>query len=823
MMSRGSDKVASGVKAYEKLGAFYLGRPYDPESGETLPQPLLYDSKDLLTHAMCVGMTGSGKTGLCISLLEEAALDGIPALIIDVKGDLGNLLLNFPSLKGEEFRPWIDEGEADRQGMDPDAFAASQAALWKNGLAKWNQDGARLKKLQEAAEVAIYTPGSEAGLPVSILSSFEAPPAELLADNDLLQERISTTVSSLLGLLGINADPLKSREHILLSTLLDRVWRQGKSLDLAGLILSLQDPPIERIGVLPLDSFFPAKNRFELAMSINNLLAAPGFQSWLSGTPLDVDRLLYTNTGKPRLAIFSIAHLSDAERMFFVSLLMNQTLGWMRSRSGTSSLRAILYMDEIFGYLPPVANPPSKRPILTLLKQARAFGLGLVLATQNPVDLDYKALSNIGTWFLGRLQTKRDKERVLSGLVGAAGGPSRGELERQLSGMGKRVFLLHNVHEEEAVPFKVRWAMSYLRGPLTRQQIQRLMADKREAEPEKRSAETVSGASGEASPRVEPDVAGGKAARPVLPPEIPEVFLPYRGRVEGLVYQPFLLGESRVHFSDTRKGIETSEEVLLLARFRETISEVDWVEAEVLDVSSDELEREPAEGGRFADPPRVATQKRSYSSWKKSFADTLYRSRRLRLMKSPTFSLVSTPGESERDFRIRLTEVAREERDECVGKLRDKYAKKLQTLEGRIRRAVQKVEVQEEQARGQKFKTALSIGSTLLGAFLGRKAFSSTSVRRAGSAMRGFGRNAKEAQDVVRAEEDLASLEEKRRDLEVELEAEVEELEERFDAQAEVLEPLAIKPRRADIAVKRVALAWVPFREKGEGLERAWL
>lgn len=797
---------------YEKLGAFYLGRPYNPESGETLPQPLLYDSKDLLTHAVCVGMTGSGKTGLCISLLEEAAIDGIPALIVDVKGDLGNLLLNFPALRGEDFQPWVDEGEAARQGLAPDTFADAQAELWKNGLAKWGQDGDRLRRLQEAADVAIYTPGSEAGLPVSILSSFEAPPAAMLEDNDLLQERIATTVSSLLGLLGIDADPLKSREHILLSNLLDRMWREGKGVDLAGLIQSLQDPPIERIGVLPLDSFFPPEDRFELAMSINNLLAAPGFQSWLSGTPLDVDQLLYTETGKPRLAIFSIAHLSDAERMFFVSLLMNQTLGWMRSRSGTSSLRAILYMDELFGYLPPVSNPPSKRPLLTMLKQARAFGLGLVLATQNPVDLDYKALSNIGTWFLGRLQTERDKERVLSGLVGAEGGPSRSELAGLLSGMGKRVFLLHNVHEEEPVPFKVRWAMSYLRGPLTREQIGRLMAERKGAV----------AASADASPPVVAESNGGGAeARPVLPPDVSEVFLRHRGPGDGLVYRPFLLGESRVHFSDHRKGIETSEEVVLLAHLPEEVSSLDWYEAEAVDFSDGDAEKDPAAEARFGALPDVAGKTRSYASWRKAFADTLYRSRRLELWKSPTFKLTSQPGESERDFRIRLAEAAREERDERTDALREKYGKKLQTLEDRIRRAEQKVEVQKEQARGQKFKTAMSIGSTLLGAFLGRKTFSGN-VTRASSAMKGFGRSAKESQDVERAEDDLAVLVERRREMEAELQTEIDELAERFDAQAEELEPLHVKPRRADVAVKRVVLAWVPFRESDVGLERVW-
>ena len=469
--------MSAMADVYEKLGAFYLGRPLDPDSGETLAAPLLYDSKDLVTHAMCVGMTGSGKTGLCISLLEEAAIDGIPALILDVKGDLGNLLLTFPELRGRDFRPWINEEDAARKGLTAEQYAHAQAELWKNGLGEWDQDGDRIARLRAAAEFAIYTPGSEAGLPISILSSFRAPADAAELDADLLQERVGTTVSSLLGLLGIDADPLRSREHILLANLLTNAWKEGRDLDMSSLIQGIQEPPFDRVGVLSLDSFYPAKDRFELAMAVNNLLAAPGFQSWMKGDSLEIDRLLYTPSGKPRVAIFTISHLDDAERMFFVSLLLNQVLGWMRSRSGTTSLRALVYMDEIFGYLPPVANPPSKRPLLTMLKQARAFGVGLVLATQNPVDLDYKALSNIGTWFLGRLQTERDKKRVLDGLEGAGEGAlSRRELERALSDLGKRVFLLHNVHEDGPVKFKVRWAMSYLRGPLTRNQIQELTA-----------------------------------------------------------------------------------------------------------------------------------------------------------------------------------------------------------------------------------------------------------------------------------------------------------------------------------------------------------
>ncbi|MBW2426372.1 MAG: ATP-binding protein, partial [Deltaproteobacteria bacterium] len=470
------------IEDYEKLGAFYLGRPVDAETGEDLPGPLLYDSKDLTTHAVIVGMTGSGKTGLAISLLEEALIDGVPVLAIDPKGDLGNLLLTFPELRAEDFRPWIDEGAATRAGQTPEAFAASQARFWREGLASWGQGPERLSRLEAAAERVIYTPGSEAGRPLSILRSLDAPPPATLEDEEAFRERILSSVAGLLGLLGIEADPLQSREHILLSTLIERAWREGRNLDMASLIHQIQNPPIERVGILELETFYPADERFALAMRMNSLLASPAFAAWREGEPMDIGRMLRASDGRPRLSIVSIAHLSDHERMFVVTMLLGQLVSWTRAQSGSQSLRAILYMDEVFGYLPPTANPPSKTPMLTLLKQARAYGVGVVLATQNPVDLDYKALSNCGTWLLGRLQTERDKARVIDGLESAAGSAAanldRKALERTLSRLESRVFLMNNVHEDEPVLLRSRWALSYLAGPLSRAQIGRLSTER---------------------------------------------------------------------------------------------------------------------------------------------------------------------------------------------------------------------------------------------------------------------------------------------------------------------------------------------------------
>src|SRR5262245_16375781 len=515
------------VADFEKLGAFYLGRGYDPAKDQLAADPLMYDSRDLTTHAVCVGMTGSGKTGLCISLIEEAALDGIPSLVIDPKGDIANLMLTFPGLSAAEFQPWIDPAEAERKGTTVDALAAKTAEAWKNGLAEWGEDGERIPRFRGAVDFAIFTPGSNAGLPLSILRSFAPPPAG--SDAGATRERISAAVSGLLGLVGIAADPLKSREHILLSAIVDSAWSKGNALDLAGLIGAIQKPPFDKVGVFDVETFYPAKDRLELAMAVNNLLASPGFGVWLEGEALDVQRLLFTPDGKPRVSIISIAHLNDAERMFVVTLIANELVAWMRRQPGTSALRALFYMDEIFGYFPPTAMPPSKLPMLTLMKQARAFGLGGVFAPQNPVDLDYKGLSNAGTWFIGRLQTERDRDRVIDGLLSAQAGASfdRGELAKLMAGIAPRVFLLRNVNDDAPTLFRTRWALSWLRGPLTLPEITRLMDGRRPAK--------------SADPAAAATVPGTPAARPALPSGVEEVFLAAKPGSGALTYRPRVL------------------------------------------------------------------------------------------------------------------------------------------------------------------------------------------------------------------------------------------------------------------------------------------
>ena len=813
---------------FEKLGVFYLGRRFNLSAGKPEQELILYDSKDLVTHAVCVGMTGSGKTGLCVAMLEEAAIDGVPAIVIDPKGDLGNLLLTFPDLSPQEFAPWVNEDDARRKGLSPADYAAQQAQLWKEGLAKWGQSGERIKRLRDAAEFAIYTPGSTAGLPVSIIRSFDAPPPELVEDRELFQDRINTTVSSLLGLIGVEADPINSREHILLSTLFADAWKNGQNLDLAGIIQRIQQPPVTRVGVMDLDSFFPAKDRFGLAMKLNNLLAAPGFENWMAGEPLDVGNALYTPAGKPRVAIFSIAHLGDAERMFFVSLLLNQVVGWMRGQSGTTSLRAILYMDEIFGYFPPTANPPSKQPLLTLLKQARAFGLGVMLATQNPVDLDYKGLSNCGTWFIGRLQTERDKARVLDGLEGAAASAAssfdRGEMEKTLAGLGSRVFLMNNVHEDRPEIFETRWVMSYLRGPLTRNQIKALMDPVKGVH---RVAEATPPAAGAARSGASPSEATDVSrARPVLPPDVRQYFVPVRStRPAGatLVYEPMAFGEARVFFADAKTGAEQEREIAYLARFGEGTVGVDWDSAESIDLTESDLETEPLAQAAFAPVPRSASSAKPYEGWKKSLAESLFRREKLELLKSPATGEFSRAGESERDFRVRLGQAAREQRDAAVEQLRQKYAPKMAAIEERIRRAQQAVEREQSQASQSKWSTVMSVGASILGAVLGRKTMSAANVTRAASAARGAGRVMKESGDVGRAQENVEALQQQLVDLDAQFKEETDALEARFDAASEPLETVTLRPKKTNITVKAVALAWTPsWRDAAGTSTPAW-
>ncbi len=800
------------TEEFEKLGAFYLGRPYDLDTKKRGDGLILYDSKDLVTHGVVLGMTGSGKTGLCLALLEEAAIDGIPAIVIDPKGDIANLLLTFPDLKAADFRPWINEDDARRKGLDPDAFAAAQAGTWAKGLAESGQDGQRIARLRSAVEIALYTPGSNAGLPVSILSSLECPPPEVADDTEAMADRIESTVSSLLALLGVDADPLQSREHLVLSNIFRHAWSQGQDLDLPGLIQNLQHPPFDQVGVMPLDSLFPEKDRMALALRLNNLLAAPGFDLWLQGEALDPSRLLHTAAGKPRVAIFSIAHLGDAERMFFVSLLLNQMVAWMRAQSGTTSLRALVYMDEIAGYLPPTAAPPSKKPMLTLLKQARAFGVGVLLATQNPVDLDYKALSNIGTWFLGRLQTERDKLRVLDGLEGSAAGQAAGfdraTMEKTLSALGNRVFLMNNVHEDEPVVFETRWVMSYLAGPLTRAQLKVLADPMRAAQPAatgkgKPAAEAVPGKAA---------AGGGTMVKPQVAKQIDEFFLPLPPDSDpaDFVYQPRVLRAGRIGIEDAKLGVSLTDETCDLVPIDDDRAAADWKHATPFDADVSTLSRAAVPGVAFQSLPKELGEAKFYTAVKRDYADQLAEEGGVDLLRSPSLGEVSQPGEHERDFRLRLVQKAREARDERVRLLREDYAKRLAREQDDVGRAQAAVDREKAQAATAKWSTLASVGSALLGAFMGRKKISVTNLRRVGTVGTSMSRTLGQSGDVNRAEDKLAAELEDVAKLEEELQGKIREIESTIDPVTETLESVRLRPLKKNVSVQSCGLAWVP-------------
>ncbi len=843
---------------FEQLGAFYLGKQYDLPARQLQDDLLLYDSKDLTTHAVCVGMTGSGKTGLCLALLEEAAIDGIPAIAIDPKGDLGNLLLTFPELRPADFEPWVDSSAAAQAGKTTAEVAAETADRWRQGLADWGQQPERIARFRDAVDIAIYTPGSTAGLPLTVLRSFDAPPPAVRDDLDLMRERITAAVSGLLGLLGINADPVRSREHILLSNLLDHHWRKGESLDIAGLIRAIQSPPFATVGVMDLESFYPSKARGELALALNNLLASPSFAGWMEGEALDIQRLLYTAEGQPRLSIISIAHLSEPERMFFVTLLLSEVLAWVRSQGGTSSLRALLYMDEIFGYFPPVANPPSKRPMLTLLKQARAYGMGVVLATQNPVDLDYKGLSNTGTWFIGRLQTERDKARVLEGLEGASAeaGASfdRARMEQTLAGLGQRVFLMNNVHENAPIVFQTRWVLSYLRGPLTRDQIRALMEPRKAAQQRSDTKPPVPpippGASASSGDKPQgasqgglllpndlfdtPSAASERAAetpvaspeasaattqtsavvRPLLPIEANEQFAACPtsgGNSAPLVYCPALFMQAKLHYVKSPFDIDAWQTGSWLQPIRGTeLPTPTWQAAVAIDPQKWKLTEQPQAGAQFSEMPAELLRGKTYASLVRQGKDWLYQTQKLTVWRSSDLEQTSRPGETESEFRIRLSQLAREKRDEAKERLQERYSSKFTTLAGRIRTAEARVTREQGQFQQASLDTTVSLGESIFGSIFGRKIFSRTNASKVSRTVRGVGKARQQQADVAKAEAALADLREQKAELEQQLRDELAQIAQQFQPDQLALAQERLGPRKGDLLVEKVSLVWVP-------------
>lgn len=769
--------MAFDPATYELLGAFFLGRERDNPA-----RPVLYNSRDLTTHAVCVGMTGSGKTGLCVALLEEALIDNIPAIVIDPKGDIGNLKLTFPNLAPDDFAPWME---------DPSG-APAEAAKWRDGLASWGQSPARVQRLRDAGAVTIFTPGSTAGRPVSILGSLRAPNQATIADAELFADRVSSTVSSLLGLLGnASPDPMQDPEHVFLSNLLSHVWRAGGDLDLAGLIGAIQRPPFDRVGVMALDDVFGPKQRAALAMRCNNLLAAPAFAPWLQGDDLDVGQLLFDN-GRPRVSVFSIAHLNDAERMFFVSLLVGRVLDWTRQQSGTSSLRALLYMDEVFGFLPPVANPPSKQPLLTMLKQARAFGVGVVLATQNPVDLDYKALSNTGTWFIGRLQTERDVARVVDGLLGADDGLDRATVERTIAGLGSREFLLHNVREEP-VTMQTRWVLSYLRGPLTREEIRKLEAPP--VAPQPVAPQPVAPVAPTPAPVAEPAPEARQQGKHL------RLNLPSSG--EQLIWRPMVYGAGAV----TADGLVTR-----FGRIRGLSDGTmfDWAEASEVQLDPAHL-LDDGPDGAYLDVDPAALHPETWKRWGDELQQFAVAQMGTTTHSCKKLRLTQEPGESEAAFRQRVDHAIRERRDEAVDKLRERYARKVEAAQSKVDRARDVLEREQDQARAAKLDAAVNVGEALWGMFGGRKR--SVTASRATRVM-------KEGRDVERASEKLDALRQEQVELQEEMENALTDESLKFGREDFPITTTQKRLRAQDVAIQFCQLVWVPYWQASDGQRR---
>ncbi len=819
------------MSVYESAQSFYLGKEYDLASGQRSDRYLLYDSKDLTTHALTLGMTGSGKTALGIALLEEAALDHIPSLIIDPKGDMGNLKLLFPDLKSEDFRPWVSQGQADRQGMSVDQLAEAEAMKWREGLADWEQGPDRLAKLRDQAQVNLYTPGSSRGQALSLLKSLERPSDGVMEDLETLNDYASSRVQALLGLLGMNEDPMSSPKHILLHHILLNQWEQGNSLDLPTLIRLIQEPGITQFGALSLEEFFPAQARQALAVEVNNLLANPKFSKWTQGAPLDFGRMLYTPEGKACVNVFTISHLDDRERMFFVTTFLNEVVSWMRDQTGTSSLRLILYMDEIFGYFPPVANPPSKKPLLNLLKQARAYGLGLVLSSQNPVDLDYKGLSNIGTWFIGRLQTEQDKARLLDGLESIdktdREGFSKADLSKALSALPPRVFLMNNIHETGPVFFQTRWVMSYLPGPLSLQDINLLEKKATDSEvPVEESVKPASVQEDTLAPAVpapsslkqekaaEEDMPISLQAR--LPDGIRQVYMPLSQTVDlnrSLAYYPGLYALVETNFMDKKTGISETEKTIHTTVLDKGLIEVSWEREAKASLKPDSLLSSGQASIPIREVPASFSKKTNFTQWEKDLIDLLYRAQTYDLARNTLTGLVQAPGETLEEFQARNRLAVREVRDKAVDDLRLKYQKKIQSAEEKVRKANQAVQREKDQAKQSTFSAMVNAGNTVLNALMGRKAFSKTTMNKASMTARSAGRSRQQAQDVVRAEETLATYEADLERLNQEAQTEMDALSARYEEEGQAVEITHISPKKSDIKVRNLSVIWLPYYE----------
>jgi len=815
---------------------FYFGNGYDLKEGAIIPDKLTYyNPQDLTTHAVITGMTGSGKTGMGIILLEEAALKGIPAILIDPKGDLTNHLLHFPDFKASDFAPWVDADAAKREGQTVEEAAEAAAANWKKGTERSGIDRESMEKLSNAVDYVIYTPGSDAAIPVSILSSLKAPQISWDENKEMLREVISSTVTALLELVGFkNIDPVRSREHILMANIFENAWSKGENLDLESLILQVQNPPFEKLGVFAVSKFYPEKERLELAMLLNNFIAAPSFESWLEGQPLDIQSMLYSPDGKPKHSVFYLAHLADAERMFFITLLYSAIETWMRTQSGTSDLRALVYFDEIVGYLPPVANPPSKPIILRLLKQARAFGVGLVLSTQNPIDLDYKALSNAGTWIIGKLQTDQDKQRLLDGLTNVAGTFDRAYFDNAISSLGKRVFLMHSVHAKGPEIFTTRWAMNYLPGPITRNKLadlNRLVgADVRMlSEAQSGTAQTVT----------KSEITGGetgnmpgKATEPVLGSKVPVFYLPVKKGLgdaykeaadRGIdpttrplyLYRPALIGKAQIWYANRSYNVNSQERLTVLLPEMNKRGLVQWQDYVIDEIPTSEFEAQALPEASFADLSYPFDDEKNVSSLASDFTDWLFRNRQLTLYRNPDLKLVSEVGESKEDFINRSQDAGSSSADKALETIQAKFAKQKKSIEDKLLKEELELDRDKQVLNNRRIEEAGTGLQTVLGVLGGKKKSinSSLTKRRMTATAKA---NVEESEVMIKKYK--AELEV----LDAKMNEEIELYKDSLSTKTSSIEEVFVKPLKKDIAIEAFGLAWMPvyaFKDGDRWLE----